>query len=500
MTLSIDRATSLVLEAGQSGELRSALQAVAESTASDGEPRYSMKVCRALNRLIVCRMYAVPVLQLCHLANVADACTPRRGSYEHLLLGLDRVTGSGFRGWVGAAVASHGWRRPGCEVTDSGVAIRYSDGLFNVGFARMPLLAALFEFLCGTVGYAALDDELSTMLETPNSEAAVRKAVNGIERHLYAYLSENLPGVQRQGKFQALLDHARSAPAAPDLVVDDETILGFWREKSLATDSGDFRLFRSVFDAYMAFLSAIEIATDRDAVARARPVGADVESGEIDVAALLDDAEATGSWNSPLDVLSESTVKFLNQSETTALQRLQEHGPRALKLPWSLARAEIFGDAQARITQAMRRNVEPEPFSQLLACDGAESYADWRNRLADLAERIGRTLQASLHVVLQSKGGDGTTDERLEAAQDGARRAFRRISRQGFGDDAALAGERIGEFESGADALAAIIDQIRAFLRVLEGSGQAETDLDDRFAYDRDIFSDQFLRIYGARR
>lgn len=230
MALDVERATGLVLEAGQSGELRAALQAVSQATTPDGVPRYSLKVCLTLNRLIVCRTYAVSILQLCHFANIADSCAPRRGAYEHLLFGPERATGAGFRWWIDDTVARRGWRRPGCEMTDEGVVIRYDDGVFNIGFARMPLLAALFEFICGTVGYADLDEEICSMLDSSKSEAAVRKAANGIERLLYAYLGENLPSVQMQGKFQALLEYARASSNAHEVVIDDATILEFWRE------------------------------------------------------------------------------------------------------------------------------------------------------------------------------------------------------------------------------------------------------------------------------
>ena len=140
MALKIERAASLVLEAGQSGDLRAELQSVSEATTPDGAPRYAVKVCRTLNRLIVCRAYAVSALQLCHLVNIADSCAPRRGAYEHLLMGPERATGSGFRGWITSAVTGRGWRRAGCDISGEGVVIQYSDAVFNVGFARMPLL------------------------------------------------------------------------------------------------------------------------------------------------------------------------------------------------------------------------------------------------------------------------------------------------------------------------------------------------------------------------
>lgn len=528
MALKIGRAASLVLEAGPSGDLRAALQSVSEATTPDGAPRYAVKVCRTLNRLIVCRAYAVSALQLCHLVNIAESCAPRRGAYEHLLMGPERATGAGFRGWITSAVAGRGWRRAGCDVSGEGVVIQYSDAVFNVGFARMPLLAALFEFLCGTVGYASLDEEFCAMLHSPTSDDAVRAAANGIERLLYAYFKENLPSVQMQGKFQVLLEFARSDAAAPELVVDDTTILEFWREKSLDEDAGNFRLFRSAFDAYMAFLLALEVATDSEAVGRARAVGADWEAGEVDVAALLDSADSVDVWTSPLHALqdpSSESVKFLSKAEMSALDRLMQHGPRLHRFPWSLARAEVFGDAKARLTQAIRRKVANKELDILIACGGAESYQEWRDRLAKLAIHVNNTLRAALHAVIRSdelpeddEGIDlqsGPLDQlaghlddtkvsfpdlgRLEEARASSRRAFKRISRKGFEDEALDNPEKAIEFETGADALAVISDQIHAFLRVLDSGGGEGTDLVPQFAYDREVFSEQFSHIHGGR-
>ena len=528
MALKIERAASLVLEAGQSGDLRAALQAVAEATTPDGAPRYSAKVCRTLNRLIVCRAYAVSTLQLCHLVNIAESCAPRRGAYEHFLMGPERATGPGFRGWITSAVASRGWRRAGCDITGEGVVVQYSDAVFNVGFARMPLLAALFEFLCGTVGYVSLDEEFCTMLQSPTSDDAVRRTANGIERLLYAYLRENLPSVQMQGKFQVLLDFAKSDAAAPDIVVTDATILEFWREKSLNEDAGNFRLFRSAFDAYMAFLLALEIATEREAVGRARSVGADREAGEVDVVALLETAESMDAWSSPLLALrspSAESVKFLSKAEMSVLDRLMQQGPRSQRFPWSLARAEVFGNAQARLTQAIRRKVDEKELEILIACEGAESYQEWRDRLSKLATHVNNTLRAALHVVIRSDElsaedemidlqvgqldqsaaqSDDITDTlpehgRLEEARENSRRAFMRISRKGFEDEILDDPERAIEFEMGAGALAAISDQIHAFLSVLDSGGNEGTDLALQFAYDREVFSEQFSLIYGAR-
>ena len=527
MALNTERAAGLILDAGQSDELRSALQSVAESTTPDGMPRYSTRVCRMLNRIIVCRAYAILVLQLCHLSNIGDSCGPRRGVYENLLLGPERATASGFRGWIESAVDARGWRRPGCEITREGVSIRCADGLFNLGFARMPLLAALFKFLCVSIGYTAFDDEVRVLVDSPTSDEMVRRAANGIERRIYAYLKDSLPSVQVQGKFQALLDHARSEGEPSEIVVDDSTILEFWRRNSMNEDAGNFRLFHSVFDAYMAFLSAIEFALDREAVVQARPIGTDGEAGEVDIASLLDDGLPAGAWVSPLQILQETAadrIKFLNNTEMMALDCLMEHGPRLHDLPWSVARAEVFRDVQSRIAQAMRRKADNTALADLVACDGAMSYSAWRARLQKLGEQAERSLRAALHVVLEiqaspkdgmnslgdSNGPDelalesemvtrqAPDDSRLEMARDTARQAFRGFSRKGFDDGAFEDPDSGDRFETAAQALSEIRSQIHAFVEVLDSHASQVSGLDGQFARDREVFKDQFSRIYGG--
>ena len=138
---------------------------------------------------------------------------------------------------------------------------------------------------------------------------------------------------------------------------------------------------------------------------------------------------------------------------------------------------------------------------------------------------MNNTLRAALHAVIRSdelpeddevidlQGGPldqsaGYLDDtrvsladlgRLEEARESSRRAFKRISRRGFEDEALDDPGKAIEFELGADALAAISDQIHAFLCVLDSGGDEGTDLVPQFAYDREVFSEQFSLIYGGR-
>ena len=64
---------SLVLDAGKSPELVAALSLVMEADVN-GEPKFTPRDCRELTKVITCRTYAKPLLELCHLVRIADAC------------------------------------------------------------------------------------------------------------------------------------------------------------------------------------------------------------------------------------------------------------------------------------------------------------------------------------------------------------------------------------------------------------------------------------------
>ena len=69
---------NLNLEEGKSDALREALACLAEASAADGGPRYTDRVIRQLARVVVCRTYARPILELSHLLVAASA---RDGRY-----------------------------------------------------------------------------------------------------------------------------------------------------------------------------------------------------------------------------------------------------------------------------------------------------------------------------------------------------------------------------------------------------------------------------------
>ena len=517
-------AASHVLEAGQSAELVAAFRCVAEATAPEGGPKYPPRVCQALARAIVCRTYATLVLQLCHLVNAADACAPPGASYETLFFAVARATPGAFRGHLAQALAQRAWRRPGFEATDEGIAIRYSDAPFNVPFARMPVLAALFEFLLTIDDYPEIDAVLGDMLGEPSATAAVAEAARRLEGRLYRTLGEHLPSAQNNRKFHRILGFLKERAEGGAIEIDDEGIVVFWRRNSADTeDEGvDFRMFRTVLGAFINFVRALETARTRRGVDGAAPIGGDREAGELDPGDFAEAAIEAAEWRSPLPLLDEgpaSRIKFLNKREREGLSLVIDCGPLARRLPMSVLRAEVFGQIRRRITQALRnKSVAREVRSLIEAADA--DYGSCEAGFAKLREHVQRVLQAATHVLLSEPAPHegnvvaiGATDPtalfermcreseaidgaRLAEALERAKRSFRGFARKGFEEDAAGTPEIIEGFRAGVVVLQSIERELGAYLATLgevaEGQG-----LGGRCERDRELFREQFLCIYG---
>jgi hypothetical protein len=511
-----NQATAKLLEAGKSGELKAAFRCVAEATTPAGELRYGPRVCRHLGRLIVCRAYAGTVLQLCHLIVAADACGPGRGRYENFFFGCERASPAGYRGHVERTLATGGWRRPGFRCSEKGIVVTYSDGIFSVEFGRMPLLAAFFEFLVASVSYVEVAAIIATMLERPESQDTVRAAATAIEGLLYCYLNQHLPSVHNQTKFSLILDFFKGRTAAGSVTIDDAAILEFWQKHAdNVAGRGDFRLFRTVSDAFVSFRRALQAAELKAAVEAALPFGGDREAGEFDPGIVLELVEQGDDWRSPLLVLASepaSRVKFLNQQESDTLKKLMDYGPVAHSLPLSLLRYEVFGHRQRRITQALRKK-RSAAVPDLICCRDTPDYGTWIDALESLKDHLEQVTKAALHVLLKPADEDmiqiapandfehpGEPQVEKAAMADvlaEAKQAFRSFSRQGFDEDRLDDEDVIAGFRAGVEALVATKEQIAVFLDSLRRIDANDPDLGHWFQQDREVFAGQFARLYG---
>ena len=494
-----------------SEELRAAFAAVGETTTASGDPKYAKSTVHQLARTVVCRAYAKPVLQLCHLIMIAEICGRPQG-YTPFFFTSVSATARNYRAVLERALAMSP-QRSDIEPTENGVAIVYRDGKFGVAYSRMPFLTALLDFLVTALGFAEVDDVVSELVQARDQKSA-GAAANQLSRQLYHYLADHLPTVQSQDKFQAVLSFVKSASAqeaggASDLEVDDATVLAFWQRYASAEDSpGDFRSFRSVFDGFVDFIRAVEASQSRSAFDRADPIGGDREAGELDPDEMADLVEAADEWRSPLEVLDDEPAKrirFLNKTEREAIDMVMIKGPQAFKLPISLLRAEVFGSTQARITQALR-NREQGRVAELTRCDDTESYEGRTQRYDAIQQHIQRVLQASAHVLFAGQsehdaeasnvvafpGGDAIDD----AVSEEIERAFKGISRRGFDDGALDSAEARDGFRAGSEALLAARDHLSTYVDRASGAARSCGGWSTLFDRDRNAFRTQFAQIY----
>jgi len=390
-----------------SDELAAILRSIADITAADA-PKFSAAVYRRLVRWIVCRSYAGPLRELCHLIVAADRVVGARAGaqgYETLFWGTGAARATVFRTVFRSKSGS-----AGVERFEAGIRVAYADGTFGIAFTRMPFLSALMEFVVSVFGYADLDAQLRAMPAGQVTRGAVDALANDLARQLYHYLSAHLPTAQSHRKFRAVMSFLRQS--AGDLVgphnIDDAAVLAFWvlaskEPQTVGGAGGDFKSFKSVFRLMVAARDALAVAAQASAMDRARPIGTDRGAGEMDPGDVTPEVVDAGLGPiherlAPLEVLRASPasgVKFLKQTETDAVSPIVDYGESALALPLSILRLQVMGALQARLTEALRRGAGAPVPSRPDGGPGA--YAVFAGNLERIADHLQTALLASFH-------------------------------------------------------------------------------------------------------
>jgi hypothetical protein len=378
---------------------------------------------------------------------------------------------------------------------------------------------------------------------------------NELSRLIYDYLKEHLPSAQNQRKLRrliAFMEDLRGAEFAADSI-DDAVVLDFWIAESAneSADGVDFRTYQTVFKSFLRLRQTLDQAADLQALEAPRIIGIDREAGEVDPDAIYSIIETVDEYRSPLANLQEppvDAIKFLNQRETAQLELLFDCGETAFVMPLSLMRCEVFGKGQGQITQALRRRVEARALKAMLADCAPETYSERREGFRKMRAHMERVLLASLHVLARNRKREAINlvlalrpdidfsplarlfdvsdhdDERvvvlraasvsvqfLNVIEDAervgpeiasliaeARKAYRGLSRQGFGDDLADDADITEGFAQGAGTLLDMSGQVTAFVELLDRAALPEADWDAQFETDKRVFSDQFHVLYGG--
>ncbi|MDX1483427.1 MAG: hypothetical protein R3229_03000 [Alphaproteobacteria bacterium] len=534
-------------------ELAAILDSVGQATVR-GAPKYAPRIQRRLARAIVCRAYAGAIYELVHLMAAGQSVFPERG-YESLFWDQGPADMARFRRAFASALEGGTAKVDHICANASGVHVTYPDGAFTVSYSRMPFLAAMLDLLVAAIGFSAVDDAMRDALEAPPSRASVTRAANRITRDLYAYLKDRLPTAQAQRKFRALMDFLRQRHGTETVTpekVDDEMVLDFWCAAASDQDAGgDWKTYRTVFRSCVHLRDALGVAADQAAVDSTMPLDPERDAGSISPGQVMAACAAADRRIQALETLRSApadAIKFLTKREMARLSLIVACGDHAAALPLSILRAEVFGAAQARIIQALRRGAAAGDALGKSLDGGAETYASFLDGLVRAAEQGNAALHAAYHVLAKARHGDaislmlalrpqidlrplapalpagertgGTVvaigamalrDEffaqaaslelecpELRAFVAAAADAHRNVSRKGFGERDARDPEIVDGFAVGADALLqikALVDRYQARLARLMPHSR---DRDRQQLADQSRFFTQFRMLYGG--
>jgi len=504
-----------ILEAEKSAELITAFRLLADA-GEDGERRFAPEVCRAVERVITCRTYASVVLELCHLSRAASAY---RGRYFELFWAAGEMRAGRLRAlFAECRAAGAGWLQVGL----SGVELTYPDGTFGISYSRMPVLVALADFLLTALGFAAVDRILAPLGARGVTVARVSEQANALSRAVYDYLKQHLPPLQAQRKLGAVIDFlsARHGGDFDATMVDDASVLDFWR--SAVDDPGrqDFRTFASVFLAFARFRQVFEQAATHEAVEHALPIGPAAEDGEVDPAQIAAVVETADTERNPLEELQippSARIKFFNAKERDGIGLFFQCGRAADALPLSYLRCEVFGGVQARLSQSLRSGLA-NGAEVLIAAGPEDDYRGHRERLRGMAEHGRNMLLAAAyvmhkagmrqvadraqrrHLALVGDAGEAAPAAAADAFLAEAREAARHVARQGFRPDEIQDEELKTGFLVGCPLVAAVVERLDAFVNRLAKLRLPERDWDAQFDADKLVFSACFRSLYGVPR
>jgi hypothetical protein len=323
---------------------------------------------------------------------------------------------------------------------------------FDITFAQMPRIAALLDVLHNSLGYAVVSEMLSPVLarDTPASVADVARSL----RNLFSqWLQPRLESAHRRAQAKTIHAFLASKHALLPEKIGDAIIFDFWHDRALtwhrqlaeagepaqgrqiatvekaASDEG-FRLFKSTARTVLRYRAALEDAAGAASERRSLRFGHDSEDGGYDLEVhAADSAGATAEWSNPLAdllVAASGRIKWLNDrevahltnylgsgnlkapagnpeasdSEAEAAGELMERRPFDSSLLRTLLRADVFGEAQARIVARLRKRQAPAQ-AMLEIVDGLDAQAFQRTVQAyrDVHQQIDTEAHAALRIL-----------------------------------------------------------------------------------------------------
>lgn len=484
---------------------------------SEDGPKYSEPVRRRLAaKVLEGRAHEPLVFRLCHLVRAA-AFAGEDGESGWLEYFCDPEAGSAGRaaGWFrtrlpveepGAAGGA-----PAVTAATGHVALRYPDRTppVTVSWGAMPMLAAFMEFLLNTLSYDTLHDAASALSRPDLGWRDLQDTANTLSRSVYAWLREHTRPVQDSRHFGAMARFLAARKGQGDFAaedIDDAAVLAFWRTASLEPGS-EFRTFRKTFRAFLRFGEALREELLRDGLENPEILGAAAERAGREPAdpsspgldRMRAPWPADDPWEgpdedgdaSPLEVLAGSEIKLLLASEARRLALVDAHPGLLPPLVHSLLRDTCFGQVQARISQALR--TDPAAARALIAKPPEAGYDREAEALEALLGYLDDLMLATA-AALAGAGGTRGAVRRLDFETLGrGRRVLKGMRRRGF--DAVRAGdtEALAELRRTVPSMTALRERLAPVCERL----QAGAPWAPREREDREVFTEQFARIYG---
>ena len=166
-------------------------------------------------------------------------------------------------------------------------------------------------------------------------------------------------------------------------------------------------------------------------------------------------------------------LKFLTKREADLLGPILSAAPSDLEaMSLSLARAAVFGPMQARLSQALRRGLGRPACRRLLAQGPAGDYRDFAARLSGVVDRLALSGLAALHI-LAMVGHPAAVAPILAEVTDPAWLGHLRPPPQGKRAGARLVGDLYRRLATGDcdPGVAALLARARRAHRRLERDG-----------------------------
>ena len=529
----------VLLSGGADERMLEDFRAVAHCTAASGEDKFLRRPLERLAHFLVGRSSGpnrdTPLYELCHLVNCIHAAGGVANARWNFFLGQDQVRSSACNELFQELLATNNQQRDEFEITARDVSIHYGEDIFSVSFGRMPFLVSLFEFLAtmdSMAFHGELNEIMDTMVGSATGRRAIQDAANQLAAALRRYRNQHLFRSGNDDAFntiQGFLQGDARRSAGDRWYIDDATILAFWQRHN--TDA--FRTYRNTLERFADFFDAIAVSARLRAAGSAARLGIDREKGEVnpdDLSSANNPLVDQEAWQNPLPLLDQEptlNIKFFTKTgERAHLSPLMAFGPFAVQLPLSFLRYLSFGVVQAGITAALQFHPNETPPEEHISCANAVIYSDHHDLYQQLLEHIRRMQTATYYALRRSSGGmnadnvvplteqpnsnvfeiarrdideepDIPEDEMAEF-ENTAAGVFRKITRQGFDEDALLNEDHLDGFRIGAGVLYAVDNILKRFVENLKKMDGDDGGLSNFFDEDRTKFAGEFMKLYGV--